>query len=298
MSNSVRIPAFAKVNLCLRVLHRRADKFHELRTIFQTIALHDTLALTRIPQRRIVLETDNPTLAAGPDNLVWQAIEKCRRQWKFSGGVHARLQKRIPVGAGLGGGSSDAAAAIIGMLRFTGHRVSLESILELAAGLGSDVPFFLFGGRALGAGRGEEIYPLPEIPRKCLLLVSPRSLAISTAEAYGWVSSSLTKNSIPSKIYSFCTLCWSPQETGLPNDFQAAVFQRYPRLKTIQRDLLRHGAVEAALAGSGSTVFGVFRSPAQARRTARLFPDDQTFVTETLTREECAHARRWKAVSG
>src|SRR5580658_3072461 len=173
MSNSVRIPAFAKVNLCLRVLHRRADKFHELRTIFQTIALHDTLALTRIPQRRIVLETDNPTLAAGPDNLVWQAIEKCRRQWKFSGGVHARLQKRIPVGAGLGGGSSDAASAIIGMLRFTGHRVSLESILELAAGLGSDVPFFLFGGRALGAGRGEEIYPLPEIPRKCLLLVSP-----------------------------------------------------------------------------------------------------------------------------
>lgn len=302
MPNSVRIPAFAKVNLCLRVLHRRADNFHELRTIFQTISLHDVLELTHIPQRRIVLETDletnGPAIPGGPGNLVWQAIEGCRRQWKLTGGVHARLQKCIPVGAGLGGGSSDAAAAIIGMLRLTKRHVSLASLVELAASLGSDVPFFLFGGRALGAGRGEQIYPLPEIPKKCLLLVSPRRLAVSTAEAYGWLSSSLTTDDIPSKIYAFCILCWSPQETGLPNDFQAAVFQRYPRLKTIQRDLLRHGAAEAALAGSGSTVFGVFRSPAQARRTARLFPDDQTFVTETLTREECARARRWKAVSG
>jgi len=293
----VQIPAFAKVNLCLRVLNRRPDNFHELRTIFQTISLHDTLKLTHIPQRSIILETDSPAIAAGPENLVWQALEECRSQWKLTGGVHARLRKCIPVGAGLGGGSSDAAAAIIGMLRLTKCRIPLESLIELAASLGSDVPFFLFGGRALGAGRGEEIYPLPEVARKCLLLVSPRDLAVSTAEAYGWLSALLTKDDIPTKIYEFCTLCWSPQETGLPNDFQATVFKRHPRLKAIQRELLRQGAVEAALAGSGSTVFGIFRSPAQARRTARLFPDDHTFCTETLTREECARARHWRAVA-
>ena len=184
-----------------------------------------------------------------------------------------------------------------GMLGLTKRRVSLGPLIELAASLGSDVPFFLLGGRALGAGRGEEIYPLPEVARKYLLLVSPHDLAVSTAEAYGWLSPSLTKEAIPSKIYGFCTLCWSPLESALPNDFQAAVFGRYPRLKKIQRELLRHGAVEASLAGSGSTVFGIFRSPAQARRTARLFPDDHTFCTETLTREECARARRWRAVA-
>jgi 4-diphosphocytidyl-2-C-methyl-D-erythritol kinase len=302
MPHSIRIPAFAKVNLCLRVLHRRADNFHELRTIFQTISLHDTLSLTRIPARRVVLETNleinGPSIPGGPQNLIWQAVEKCRRRWKLTGGVHVRLEKRIPVGAGLGGGSSDAAAAIIGMLRLAKLRVPLASLMELAAGLGSDVPFFLFGGRALGAGRGEEVYPLPEIPKKYLLLVSPHDLAVSTAEAYRWLSPSLTKAGIPSKIYQFRTLCWSPRKTGLPNDFQRPVFQRYPRLKTIQRELLRHGAVEAALAGSGSTVFGIFRSPAQARRTARLFPDDHTYCIETLTREECARARRWHAVAG
>jgi 4-diphosphocytidyl-2-C-methyl-D-erythritol kinase len=296
VNHSVRIPAFAKVNLCLRVLRKRDDGFHELRTIFQAIGLHDVVELALTGGRSIALETEATDVPAGPENLVWRAVELCRSEWKVRGGIRVRLEKRIPVGRGLGGGSSDAAAAMIGMSRLIGKHLPLGHLMQMAASLGSDVPFFLFGGRALGAGRGEEIYPLSEAPKRSILVVSPRGISVSTADAYRWLSPTLTNESIAHKIYGFCTLCWNPREGSLPNDFEAAVFERHPRLNNIQRALIRHGAAEAALAGSGSAVFGVFRNPAQARRAARQFTDDQVFVSETLTRDECARAWRWRAV--
>jgi len=297
VNRSVRIPAFAKVNLGLRVLRKRADGFHELRTIFQAIGLHDVIELAFVGGRGVILETKSPDVPVGAENLVWRAVGLCRSEWKVRRGVRVRLEKRIPVGRGLGGGSSDAAATIIGMLRLTGKQVPIGRLMEMAASLGSDVPFFLFGGRALGAGRGEEIYPLTDALKRSILVVSPRGIAVSTADAYRRLSPTLTNDAIAHKIYGFCTLCWNPREGGLPNDFEAAVFERHPRLRVIQRALVRHGAAEAALAGSGSAVFGVFRNPAQARRAARQFTDDQVFVSETLTRDECARAWRWRAVS-
>jgi 4-diphosphocytidyl-2-C-methyl-D-erythritol kinase len=292
MPNSVRLPAFAKVNLCLQVVGRRTDGYHELRTIFQTIALHDVLELSKLRTRGIELEIDDPALPAGRENLVWRAIEAMRRETDFRGGIHARLSKQIPVAHGLGGGSSDAAAAIIGMEKLTGRRVPLARAIEIGSSLGADVPFFLFGGRALGVGRGDELFPLPDGPKYSVAVVSPNGIAVSTRDAYAWLSSELTKRPSPRNIFSFCALCWSRQETPLENDFEGPVFRRHARLGKIKRALLQRGAAGAALAGSGSAVFGLFRSPAQARRAAFGFPEDQVFVVETIGRDDYARILR------
>ena len=288
MKNSVRLPAFAKVNLRLHVLGRRPDGYHELRTIFQSITLHDVLELSKLRGRSIELEIDDPALPNGRENLVYRAIEAMRRELNYRGGIHARLSKQIPVARGLGGGSSDAAAAIIGMLRLTGKKMPLARAVEIGSQLGADVPFFLFGGRALGVNRGDELYPLPDGPKYSVIVVSPNAIAVSTRDAFQWISSELTKRKSPTKISSFCALCWSRQEVPLANDFEGPVFRRHPRLAAIKRELLRQGATEAALAGSGSAVFGLFRSPAQARRSAFGFPEDQAFVIETINREDYA----------
>jgi 4-diphosphocytidyl-2-C-methyl-D-erythritol kinase len=204
------------------------------------------------------------------------------------------LHKRIPSGGGLGGGSSDAAAALLGYLRLTGKKLALERLIEIAVSLGADVPFFLFGGRALGVNKGDELYPLRDVPKHAILVVAPRNIHVPTPEAFRWAnagslagaqSRQLTKRPGNSKLWEFCALCWSAQLSGLSNDFERPVFRRHPRLATLKRDLLRAGATEAMLAGSGSAVFGVFPSPALARRAAVGFPSDQTFVCETISRD-------------
>jgi 4-diphosphocytidyl-2-C-methyl-D-erythritol kinase len=298
MRKSVRLRAFAKVNLCLHVLGRRADGYHELRTVFQAISLHDTLELSITPRRNssreIHFTTDDPSLPVG-ENLVTRALQAICTEFQFSGSVAAHLKKKIPVARGLGGGSSDAAAAIIGMLRLTGRKLPLARVVEIAAGLGTDVPFFLFGGRAVAVNRGDEVYPLGDMPRRTILVISPRDIGVSTKDAYQWVSAELTKRAKAPSIWGFCALCWSRQETGLANYFEEPVFDRHPRLREIRDGLLRGGAADAALAGSGSAVFGVFRNPAQARRAARNFPEDTTFASETLNRAEYGRALGWRA---
>ena len=294
---SVRLRAFAKVNLCLHVLGRRPDNYHELRTIFQTISLHDTLDISITPGSsglEIFLQSNDSTLPLGPDNLVMRAIQAIAPEIGFQGSVSARLEKRIPVTRGLGGGSSDAAAALVGMLRLTRKELPLERLMEIAASLGADVPFFLFGGRALAVNRGDEIYPLPDLPRRTVLVISPKDIGVSTKEAYEWLSAELTNRSKPPNIWGFCALCWSRQGAGVSNDFERPVFPRHPRLREIRDGLLKRGAADAALAGSGSAVFGIFRNPAQARRAARAFPEDSVFVVETLSRANYGRSLGWR----
>ncbi len=293
MKNSIRLPAFAKINLCLHVLRRLPDGYHELRTIFQAISLRDTLELWQAPGAGVRVETDDPALPAGPENLVYRAIEAMGGELGFRGGIHARLQKSIPVARGLGGGSSDAAAALIGMLRLLKKKLPLERLMEIAAGLGADVPFFLFGGRALGVNRGDEIYPLADAPPQAILVVSPKEIGVSTRDAYHWLSAELTNRAKAPTIWGFCALCWS-RRGGVANDFEGPVFRHHPRLGEIRDGLLKRGAAEAALAGSGSAVFGVFRNPAQARRAARAFPEDSVFAVETLSREKYGRAMGWR----
>jgi len=289
----LHLPAFAKINTCLYVLGRRADGYHELRTVFQTIGLHDTLEFALLGRGGVELECDDPALPLGRENLVWRAVTAARNALQLRAGVHVRLEKRIPVARGLGGGSSDAAAAILGVERLAGRALPGDFRISIAAALGSDVPFFLYGGRALGVGRGEEIYPLPNSPKATVLVVSPAEIAVSTRNAYGWLKAPrLTAPAGERKLRRFCALCWSGQGSLFENDFEAPVFRRHPRLARIKRALLRHGAAGAALAGSGSAVFGVFQSPAQARRAAFAFPDDQVFLTETVSREEYCRALR------
>jgi 4-diphosphocytidyl-2-C-methyl-D-erythritol kinase len=294
---AVRLPAFAKINLCLDILGKRSDGYHELRTIFQTISLHDTLAFhsARKPGIELIIH-GNSVLEHEPAerNLVYRAVDALRRDQKrdpkIRSGVRIELEKRIPAGRGLGGGSSDAAAALVGYARFIGRKIPTARLIEIAASLGADVPFFLFGGRALGVSRGDEIYPLPDAPPSTVLVVSPQTIKVPTEEAFRWVDQRLTKPHSPSKLWRFCTLCWSPKGSGLSNDFEGAVFERCPRLRAIKRTLLQRGAAEAALAGSGSAVFGIFRNPAHARRAAQWFPKDQTFVCGTLSRESYGRA--------
>ena len=328
---SIRVPAFAKVNLRLDVLGRRADGYHELRTVFQSVTLHDTLVMTRTTAPGIDLQiTGNAALAASDtkQNLISRAVaslgealggsRESGRGWSrgrgrgtrggapngFDGGIRIELVKRIPVGRGLGGGSSDAAAAMAGLLRLTGQTVSLQRLMEIGATLGADVPFFLFGGRALGIGRGDEIYPQHDLLRQMVLIVSPHDTSVSTVEAYARLDqmnrtagATLTKQPPAPKLRSFCALCWSPQGAALSNDFERAVFRWHPRLGRIRRELLEQGAAEASLAGSGSAVFAIFRNPAQARRAARKFPEDRVFLCRTQSRKAYARAL-WGSVDG
>jgi 4-diphosphocytidyl-2-C-methyl-D-erythritol kinase len=298
----IRIPAFAKVNLRLDVLGKRADGYHELRTIFQTVSLHDTLRFRAARDTNIHLQiSGNEQLSqeAVEKNLVYRAVETLRRELKIRAGVEILLQKRIPAGRGLGGGSSDAAAALLGYLQFTRKKVDGKRLLGIAADLGADIPFFLLGGRALGIGKGDEIYPLPDVEPRTLLIVSPQNIHVPTPDAYRWLHApelaSLTKSAATHKLFEFCALCWSVQGDGLSNDFEAAVFRRHPRLAQIRRALLQGGASEALLAGSGSAVFGVFPSPAKARRAVVGFPHDEAFLCETISRRK--YARRLKSAS-
>jgi 4-diphosphocytidyl-2-C-methyl-D-erythritol kinase len=296
----VQIPSFAKINLRLDIVGKRPDNYHELRTIFQTISLHDTLHLRRSRKPGIKLTIHgNDRLASEPfeKNLVYRAVESLRRELKIKTGVEITLHKKIPAGGGLGGGSSNAASALLGYLQLTQKKLPLAGLIEIATPLGADVPFFLFGGRALGVNKGDEIYPLADIKKHSILVVAPQGIHVPTPDAFRWVNApalpssekpsrpQLTNPRSNSKLSKFCALCWSAQLAGLSNDFEAAVFRRHPRLATIKRDLLRAGAAEAMLAGSGSAVFAVFPSPALARRAAVGFPSDQTFVCETISRD-------------
>jgi 4-diphosphocytidyl-2-C-methyl-D-erythritol kinase len=294
----VRIPAFAKINLRLDILGKRPDGFHELRTIFQTISLRDELRLrpSRSQEISLTIEGDQPLSAEPPEkNLVYRAVDALRRELKVRTGVQIELKKVIPAGRGLGGGSSDAAAALLGYLQLTKKKLAPARLLEIASSLGADVPFFLLGGRALGVNKGDEIYPLPDIPKLQILVVSPKEIHVPTPDAYRWLAAkplALTNSAGTSKLFEFCALSWSAQGSGLSNDFEGPVFRRHSRLDQIKRELLQRGATEASLAGSGSAVFGVFPSPAMARRAAVGFPHDQAFVCESVSRDRYARLMR------
>jgi 4-diphosphocytidyl-2-C-methyl-D-erythritol kinase len=259
-----RVDALAKINFGLRVLNRRPDGFHELRTVYQTISLADALDIEFTPARRTSMELiSTPEI---PDNLVLRAARLALDAMRTTGRVMFRLKKRIPMGAGLGGGSSDAAAVLLALPVLAGRRIPLEELIRLAGELGSDVPLFLVGGTVLGIGRGSEVYPLPEMPRWRGLLVTP-PIHVSTSEAYRALGRELTNEAAPNMISSFQSCIWRSRvgvsEKAFPalagNDFEEAVFRHNPPLKSIKAKLQKLGAAPAMLTGSGSALFGMFR---------------------------------------
>ncbi len=197
--------AFAKINLDLRVLHPRADGYHELRTIFQTISLADRIGIAFTPARQTSVRVTGNIDIAG--NLIERAARQCLDAMRLTGRVEFQLDKRVPLGAGLGGGSSDAAAVLLALPALSGRALEWPVLIRMAAELGSDVPFFLLGGAALALGRGTELYPLPDRPALAGLVVAPE-IHVSTADAYRRLSAALTSESQQNKIVSFQSTVW------------------------------------------------------------------------------------------
>lgn len=282
-----RLRSLAKLNLSLLVLNKRPDGFHDLRTVFQTISLADIIDVEFTPGRGrdIVLES---TLDI-PDNLVARAANLLMDEWPIRGRVRFRLQKNVPMGGGLGGGSSNAAAVLLALPVLAGVRPDPVRLADLGAHLGSDVPFFLYGGTALGVGRGTELYPLPELPARPALVVAP-DIHVSTAEAYRALGRGLTDGSRPGILNSLQAFVWrsggsAPAETWTcNNDFETVVFRQFPLLNAIKRKLLRAGATAALMTGSGSAVFGVFDSPGERDRAAASFRQERVFAVNLVTR--------------
>jgi 4-diphosphocytidyl-2-C-methyl-D-erythritol kinase len=284
---NLRLRAFAKINLGLRILGRRPDGYHEIRTIYQTISLHDRLEISLVRAGQgIAVECSDPSVPRGPENLVYRACDLWRRARKFRGRVEVRLEKRIPAGSGLGGASSDAAVALLGLEALTGDRLPWPARWELAAQLGSDVPLFFWGGRVLGCGRGEEVYPLGDLlPRSCL--VAFPGFPVSTAEAYRASSARLTSQGTSSRMDVFGAWPRPPREEWGPaeNDFERVVFAQWPELARVKRRLIRAGAETASLTGSGSAVYALFNSARQLSQAWEQVPTGwQKFRTRTLSR--------------
>jgi 4-diphosphocytidyl-2-C-methyl-D-erythritol kinase len=288
----LRVRSFAKVNLALTVLGRRADGYHEIRTVYQSIDLHDELECHPSPE--LTLECSGLPGVPPGENLVWKAACALRAAGSPKrGGAHIILRKNIPSGAGLGGGSGNAAAALLALCRLWQLNLSSTELHSIAATLGSDVPFFLRGGTALGVGRGEEIYPLPDPSPANLIVVFP-GVQVPTAEAYGSLSLLLTSPRSAHKIQSFCGLLRSDKgftAAGF-NDFEASVLPAYPAIREA-RDLLREcGATATLLSGSGSSVFGFFFDEESAlaasrnliRETWRVFPAKTLSSAEYIQR--------------
>ena len=263
--------AFAKLNLELRVLNKRPDDYHEIRTVLQTIDLHDEIHV-------FPAETFGFTSTAGPEddsNLVVRAVRAFEKETSIDVGLRLNLVKKIPSGSGLGGGSSDAATTLLGLDRRFRTNIPGERIHHMLLDLGSDVPFFAVGGCALAIGRGETLFPLPDEADVWYVLVNP-DLSIETADAYSW----LTELDEFTTILGFCARFVLPHGLTEPtrdarlNDFETPLFRRFPELAEIKRKLSASGARFASLTGSGATLFGQFSMESAARR-----------AVETLGRE-------------
>jgi 4-diphosphocytidyl-2-C-methyl-D-erythritol kinase len=262
--------AFAKINLDLRILGVRPDGYHELRTTFQSIALSDVLTFTRT-RGPLRIECDDPACPTDGRNLIWKAAElvsKLGRRRGALSGVTVHLEKNIPMQAGLGGGSSDAAVALRVLCRLWRVRVSPERLHHAAASLGADVPYFLQGGTALGFHRGDLLFPLDDIERAWVVVVVP-AFGVSTKDAFGWWHT-------------------SGRHSGrAANDLQAPVARHHPIVTRLVKALKEEGAFHASLSGSGSAVFGLFSRRSEAQAAARAHAGPRTFVTPTLSRREC-----------
>jgi len=278
------VRAFAKINLSLRVLGVRPDGYHELRTVFQSVALHDTLQV-RPASGPFALTCNDPDCPVNSTNLVSRAAVAV---WKASGrsgaprNVAVWLKKRIPIAAGLGGGSSDAAAALRAFARL--WALGRSRLPALAATLGADVPFFLAGGTVLGVERGDTLFQLIDCSAAWVTLVVP-AFGVRTADAYAWLDTDRRTNPVSSRRASAAFgIEWPTRD--LVNELQAAVVRRHPEVARIAAALRRAGASHAAMTGSGSAVFGLFDRQAAAARAAEVLRARRrrTLLTRTLDR--------------
>jgi 4-diphosphocytidyl-2-C-methyl-D-erythritol kinase len=285
------LPAFAKINLGLRVHGRRDDGYHEISTVFQTVSLHDSLAFLPLPGGRLELTCSDPEIPTDNSNLVIRAASALRERFGVQLGARVELEKVIPAGGGLGGGSSDAAVTLLALAFLWGIETDARELAEIGARLGADVPFFLTGGTALGTGTGTEIKPLEDAPKMHLVIVNP-GVKVSTAEAYRALGArALTKDDTAANLsVSRTEADFSVPHSGvMSNDFEAVVVRLYPEVGRAREALEGVGAGRTLLSGSGSSVFGVFESKGEAERARVALSSEggwRVFACETLMRAE------------
>jgi 4-diphosphocytidyl-2-C-methyl-D-erythritol kinase len=287
----VKIRAPAKINLSLRVVGRRADGYHLLDTIIVPVSLYDEIDMRRIraaPRHPagdlIQISCDHPLVPQGRENIVYRAAELIMRKTRKPQPISIHIKKNIPIGAGLGGGSSDAAAALVGLNRLLKLRLSLATIERLALALGADVPFFVRARPARACGIGERLRPLRRLPRFWSVIVYP-GFPVSTEWVYRNFRQKLTK---PLVNTSIATSLKSVGEliNRLENDLEAVTLKRHPEIGAFKQKLLREGAPGVLMSGSGSSVFGIFaskRAAVNAFRRLRKEEGAQAFLVHVLT---------------
>ena len=297
MSRTLILHPSAKINLTLHVGSKRDDGYHDLRTLLQSITLNDTLTFS---SRRgpFSLSSRTPGVPSDRTNLVWRAAEALWAALGRTGDprdAHIKLDKAIPTQAGLGGGSADAAAALVGLNKLWGARLSRRVLMRLGAQLGSDVPFFLQGGTALGIGRGEELYPVDDVERMGVVIIKP-SFGVSTADAYGWLDAdraSENRNREPEfldpSVSDMVEVGWPSGPLALSNDLMGPVAMRHPAVFEMVQACLGVGAIGAQMTGSGSAVFGLFPESVASKAARQLKrPDWLVLVARTQSRREAA----------
>jgi 4-diphosphocytidyl-2-C-methyl-D-erythritol kinase len=291
------LPSFAKINLYLKVLGKRDDGFHELCTVFQTVSLHDRLTFEE--NEKLLLTCDDPSIPAGGENLIIKAAGILRDNFGVAKGARIHLEKKIPAPGGLGGGSSNAAVALLGLAKLWEIKITPEELTRMGRELGSDVPFFFHGGRAIGTGRGEEITPIDQpagqTGEKYLLIVTP-DVDVSTREAFAGLK---TPRLTPEALKSNLIVCRFEAETldlrhtTLINDFEKSVFETAPEIRRVKERLQTSGAARVLMSGSGASVFGIFDTQETRQATLKAIDNEKNwrkFAVAAISRDEYREA--------
>jgi 4-diphosphocytidyl-2-C-methyl-D-erythritol kinase len=261
MVKALRLISPGKVNLRLEILRKREDGYHELRTLMQRISLSDTLSVSLKKEKGISISTDHPGLPTGRRNLVYRAAQMILKKSEYKGGLHIDIRKEIPLGAGLGGGSSNAATTLEALNRLLAIGLSTKELMKMGLGIGADVPFFFLRGAAVASGIGERLKKI-KLPALWYVLINP-NFEVSTRWAYQ--NFVLTKRHFHFNLQG---LVKTPEGISrlLWNDLEGAVSHKYPQIEGMKKMLLSAGALGALMTGSGPTVFGVFSGKLEAEK--------------------------------
>jgi 4-diphosphocytidyl-2-C-methyl-D-erythritol kinase len=287
--NSFTLPSFAKINWFLRILGKRDDGFHELCTVFQTVSLHDRLTFSESDQ--IILTCDDENIPTDDKNLIVKAAKILRGKHGIKKGAKIHLEKRIPAPGGLGGGSSNAAVALLGLSKLWRIESDFDELPEIGKRLGSDVPFFFHGGTAFGAGRGTEVFELDDLEENYILIATP-DIAVSTAEAFARINAAHLTNKASKSILQICrneAQALNLRQAELVNDFEKTVFENEFEIRRVKEKLLACGSVRALMSGSGASVFGVFETEQKLKIASDELKSEQSwrvFSVRTISRRE------------
>ncbi len=290
---SFTLPSFAKINLLLRILGKREDGFHELCTIFQTVSLFDEITFGENDEINLTCNVQNfPT---DKTNLIIKAANALNKEFGVKSGAKIHLEKRIPAPGGLGGGSSNAAVALLGLATLWNLEIEFEKLVEIGAKLGSDVPFFFYGGTAFATGRGTEIVAMEDFDEKFLLIVTP-NIEVSTAEAFARFNAPYLTNETSKSILKICQNeadSFKSRQKILSNDFEKSVFEFQPEIRRVKEKLLNSGARQAVLSGSGASVFAEFDKEETRQATLKALEEEtnwRKFAVATVSRNQYREA--------